>query len=175
MAPFPIQADQSPSKATIGKRVILATSSPTARCCWTRARDPDDVLSDDAADSGKRDLERDGSYLVFRQLSQDGPGLSGDGVDSVVAPNSGPSNDHSDRQARRVELASTSSGADWAARRASPPARPRRPEACHRRRLSYFAQDADGTRYPTGAHVQRSHPRDSLDPSHAGRAAGTDP
>ena len=31
--------------------------------------------------------------------------------------------------------------------------------------FGYFAQDADGTRCPIGAHVRRSHPRDSLDPS----------
>jgi Dyp-type peroxidase family len=127
--------------------------------------DPDEILPEDAAGSGRRDLGRNGSYLVSRQLSQDVPGFWR-WVDSAVAASSGPSvNGHGDPQARRVALASRLVGR-WpgGAPLTLSPDRDD-PELATAADFGYFAQDADGTRCPIGAHVRRSHPRDSLDPS----------
>lgn len=127
--------------------------------------DPDDILPDDDAGSGRRDLARNGSYLVFRQLSQDVPGFWR-WVDSAVAQSSGPSvNGHGDRHAWRVALASKLVGR-WpgGAPLTLSPDRDD-PALATAADFGYFAHDADGTRCPIGAHVRRSHPRDSLDPN----------
>jgi Dyp-type peroxidase family len=127
-------------------------------------QDPGDILPDDAAGSGRRDLGRNGSYLVFRQLSQDVPGFWR-WVDSAAAASSGPSNRHSNPHARRVALASKIVGR-WPGG-APVTLSPDRddPWLATAADFGYFAEDADGTRCPIGAHVRRSHPRDSLAPS----------
>jgi Dyp-type peroxidase family len=140
----------------------------TDRPLLDRRQDPGDILPDDTAGSGMRDLGRNGSYLVFRQLSQDVPGFwrwVDSAAASSFAPSSRPSNGHGDPRARRVALASKLVGR-WpgGAPLTLSPDRDD-PALATAADFGYFAQDADGTRCPIGAHVRRSHPRDSLDPS----------
>jgi Dyp-type peroxidase family len=127
-------------------------------------RDPAHILPEDASGSGLRDLGRNGSYLVFRQLSQDVPAFW-QWVDSAVAASSGQGNGHGEPNTRRVALASKLVGR-WpggAPLTLSPDHDD--PMLATSSDFGYFAHDADGTRCPIGAHVRRSHPRDSLDPS----------
>lgn len=126
--------------------------------------DPSGVLPDDAAGSGKHDLGRNGSYLVFRQLRQDVPGFW-HWLDAAVAVSAGSGNPgRNGIEARRIALASKLVGR-WpggAPLTLSPDGDD--PELTSAVDFGYFAHDADGTRCPIGAHVRRSHPRDSLDP-----------
>jgi Dyp-type peroxidase family len=127
--------------------------------------DPDGVLPDDAAGSGRRDLGRNGSYLVFRQLQQDVPGFWR-WVDSATAASAGSGDRWGEHpEQRRIALAAKLVGR-WPGG-APLTLSPERddPELATATDFGYFARDADGTRCPIGAHVRRSHPRDSLDPS----------
>lgn len=126
--------------------------------------DPDEILPDDAAGTGRRDLARNGSYLIIRQLSQDVPGFWR-WLDAAVASTPGSNgNGHAGLHARRVALASKLVGR-WpgGAPLTLSPDRDD-PALAKAADFGYFAQDADGTRCPIGAHVRRSHPRDSLAP-----------
>ncbi len=127
--------------------------------------DPDGVLPDDAAGSGKRDLGRNGSYLVFRHLSQDVPGFW-QWIESAADSGSGSAGNGNDgREAARVKLASKLVGR-WpgGAPLTLSPDRDD-PKVATAADFGYHTQDPDGMRCPIGAHVRRSHPRDSLDPS----------
>jgi Dyp-type peroxidase family len=126
--------------------------------------DPEGVLPDDAAGSGRRDLGRNGGYLVFRQLRQDVPGFwrwiaaaVAAGPESSELAEDGP-------EARQIALAAKLVGR-WPGG-APLTLSPERddPKLAMAADFGYFAQDANGTRCPIGAHVRRSHPRDSLDP-----------
>lgn len=135
----------------------------TDRPLLDRREDPSSTLPDDAAGSGRHDLGRNGSYLVFRQLRQDVPGFW-QWLDSAVVERLGSSNGQGSAAARRIALASKLVGR-WpggAPLTLSPDNDD--PELASAADFGYFAQDADGTRCPIGAHVRRSHPRDSLDP-----------
>ena len=96
--------------------------------------DPSVVLADDAAGSGLRDLGRNGSYLVFRHLSQDVPAFW-QWVDQSVGANG--NGDSRPRRARAgTDRARVQARRPLAGRRsAHVVARPRRPGALDRRRL----------------------------------------
>ena len=118
--------------------------------------DPGDRLAPDPEGSGARDLGLNGTYLVFRQLAQDVPGfwraqqqLAGGEHSLVRDP---------------VHLAAKMVGR-W------PSGAPLvlapdqdQPDLPHMDDFLYHAKDAHGTRCPLGAHIRRTHPRDSLDP-----------
>jgi Dyp-type peroxidase family len=128
--------------------------------------DPDGLLPEDAAGSGLRDLGRNGTYLVFRQLSQDVPAFW-QWVDRSVAPTENGTNGSDDgtSEQARTALASKLVGR-WpggAPLTLSPDHDD--PELANAADFGYFDQDRDGLRCPIGAHVRRSHPRDSLDPN----------
>ena len=116
--------------------------------------DPSRVLPKDPQGSGRADLGRNGSYLVFRQLRQDvaafwqflGGAAQGDraammrlaakmvgrwpsGAPLVLAPD--------------ADLPALADANDFA----------------------YHEHDRRGTRCPVGAHIRRTNPRDSLDPA----------
>ena len=128
--------------------------------------DPNVLLPNDAAGSGLHDLGRNGTYLVFRHLSQDVPAFW-QWVDENVGPN-GTAEGKAGRAAReqaRTALASKLVGR-WpggAPLTLSPDHDD--PQLATAADFGYFQQDRDGLRCPIGAHVRRSNPRDSLDPN----------
>ncbi len=114
---------------------------------------PDGVLPLDEAGTGKADLGRNGSYLVFRQLSQDVRAFW-HFVDDAVGSNA----------QRRIWLAAKMVGR-WpsgAPLTLAPHADD--PALATANDFMYHYSDALGLNCPVGAHVRRSHPRDSLDP-----------
>jgi Dyp-type peroxidase family len=120
--------------------------------------DPGHVLPMDVQGSGKADLARNGSYLVFRQLAQDVHALW-HYVDQATRTADGSSDLH-----RRTWLAAKMVGR-W------PSGAPLTLTPDHDDELlaqandfSYQYGDEFGLNCPIGAHVRRSHPRDSLDP-----------
>jgi Dyp-type peroxidase family len=130
----------------------------TGRPLLDVSADPLETLPRDAEGSGRADLGRNGSYLVFRQLRQDVPGFWRY-VDRVTRRPDG----SSDPQAR-LRLASKMVGR-W------PSGAPLTlaPDAddtslADANDFAYHELDPRGARCPVGSHIRRSHPRDSLDP-----------
>jgi Dyp-type peroxidase family len=115
--------------------------------------DPDDLLRDDAAGSGLRDLARNGTFLVFRQLSQDVAAFW-QWVDEHAGDDGAPA---------RTALASKLVGR-WPGGAPLTLSADDDAELAGAADFGYFHQDGDGLRCPIGAHVRRSNPRDSLDP-----------
>ena len=120
--------------------------------------DPGRVLPLDAQGSGKADLGRNGSYLVFRHLRQDVRGFWKYVEDATRAA------DGSSDFERGVWLASRMVGR-W------PSGAPLTltpdfddPTLADANDFTYHRADEHGLRCPIGAHVRRAHPRDSLDP-----------
>ncbi len=120
--------------------------------------DPGNVLPMDVQGSGKADLARNGSYLVFRQLAQDVHALW-HYVDQATRTADGSSDPH-----RREWLAAKMVGR-W------PSGAPMTLTPDHDDELlaqandfSYQYGDEFGLNCPIGSHIRRSHPRDSLDP-----------
>jgi Dyp-type peroxidase family len=125
----------------------------TDRPLLSPSEDPEGVLPLDPAGSGKRDLARNGAYVVFRQLSQDVRAFWRF-VDRAA---------DGDEQ-RRTWLAAKMVGR-W------PSGAPLtltpdvdNPALADANDFAYHHFDALGLACPIGAHVRRSHPRDSLDP-----------
>ena len=117
-------------------------------------------LPTDIEGSGKGDLGRNGTYLVFRQLAQDVRGFWRF-VDDAATRALGGSNDPE----RRTWLAAKMVGR-WpsgAPLTLSPDVDD--PALAQANDFTYQYADEDGTGCPIGAHVRRSHPRDSLDPA----------
>jgi Dyp-type peroxidase family len=125
----------------------------TDRPLLDAAADPTGVLPRDAAGSGKPDLARNGAYLVFRQLSQDVRGFWGF-VDQAVG---------GDAQ-RRTWLAAKMVGRWPSGAPLTLAPDEDAPNIATYNDFTYHHFDADGLGCPIGAHVRRSHPRDSLDP-----------
>ncbi|MDQ3722490.1 MAG: peroxidase, partial [Actinomycetota bacterium] len=120
--------------------------------------DPASLLADDAEGSGLRDLGRNGTYLVFRQLGQRVGAFWGYCDAATCGPGGAP-----DRE-ERIRLASKIVGR-WphgAPLTLSPDADD--PALTNANDFGYFHEDREGLRCPVGSHVRRSHPRDSLDP-----------
>jgi Dyp-type peroxidase family len=120
--------------------------------------DPDGVLPRDAAGSGKADLGRNGSYLVFRQLRQN-VGRFWQFVDVATERADGSSD-----PAARVRLAAKMVGR-WpsgAPLTLAPDADD--PALAEANNFAYHKLDRRGARCPIGSHIRRSNPRDSLDP-----------
>ena len=113
--------------------------------------DPTGVLPVDVEGSGRADLGRNGTFVVFRQLAQDVRGFW-----------------------RYVASASTSADDTWVAAKMvgrwpsgapvtlSPDAD--NPLLASANDFTYQYSDPLGLSCPIGAHVRRAHPRDSLDP-----------
>jgi Dyp-type peroxidase family len=104
------------------------------------------------------ELGRNGSYLVFRQLSQDVRGFWRF-VDRATRHPDGSSDPD-----RRVRLAAKMVGR-WPSG-APLVLAPERddPGLANENEFRYFADDRHGARCPVGAHIRRANPRDSLDP-----------
>ncbi len=118
--------------------------------------DPQNLLPPDPEGSQRRDLGKNGTYLVFRQLAQDVPKF----WRYMQRQNKTAPNDHQ----ISIALASKMVGR-W------PSGAPLvlspeqdKPEMMDKDAFAYHKQDAEGFRCPLGAHIRRTHPRDSLPP-----------
>lgn len=122
-------------------------------------QDPHDVLPLDPEGSTRKDLGLNGSYLVFRQLSQDVPGFWRSMEEQAqLHPEWGV-----------IELASKMVGR-WPSGTAlvqSPDND--QPELEDKDDFRYHDADAEGLKCPLGAHIRRTHPRDSLEPEPGSR------
>lgn len=115
--------------------------------------DPDRLLPRDPQGSGRADLGRNGTYLVFRQLRQDVRGFWRF-LDSAARS----------RADERTRLAAKLVGR-WPGG-APLTLSPDHDDAAlaQANDFGYFHGDRAGTRCPIGAHIRRANPRDSLDP-----------
>jgi Dyp-type peroxidase family len=103
-------------------------------------------------------LLRNGSYLVFRQLSQDVAGFW-QFVDAATRRADGSSDPDARLRLAAKMVGRWPSGAPLAL---APDADD--PSLADANDFAYHELDARGARCPVGAHIRRSHPRDSLDP-----------
>lgn len=117
------------------------------------------VLPSDVEGSGLRDLGRNGSYLVLRQLSQDVEGFWSFCERAALRPDGSVDNPARARLAAKL-VGRWPSGAPLTL---APDAdRPGLEEAND---FAYFEDDLHGMRCPLGSHVRRANPRDTLDPA----------
>jgi Dyp-type peroxidase family len=122
------------------------------------AADPEKLLPRDASGSRNRDLGRNGSYLVFRQLRQDVRGFW-QFLDQATRDIDGSSNPNAS-----VKLASQMIGR-WPSGAPLVKAPDQdHPEEAGENEFGYYQSDAHGFNCPIGAHIRRANPRDSLDP-----------
>jgi Dyp-type peroxidase family len=122
------------------------------------ADDPESTLPRDAEGSGRADLGRNGTYLVFRQLRQDVAGFWRF-LDAATRRRDG----SSDAEARL--LLATKMVGRWpsgAPLTLTPAADD--PALAEANDFGYHAVDRRGARCPVGSHIRRTNPRDSLDP-----------
>lgn len=121
-------------------------------------QDPHDLLPLDPEGSTRKDLGLNGTYLVFRQISQDVPRFWQTMVQQAQL--------HPDWEP--IKLASKMVGR-WPSGTAlvqSPDAD--QPELEDKDDFLYHDADAGGLKCPLGAHIRRTHPRDSLEPEPGG-------
>jgi Dyp-type peroxidase family len=116
------------------------------------------LLTDVPADVG-----RNGSYLVFRQLSQDVQAFWDYCEQATLRPDGSVDTDARTRLAAKM-VGRWPSGAPLAL---APDADD--PALATANDFGYHAEDPAGLRCPVGAHVRRSNPRDSLDPDPGSR------
>lgn len=130
----------------------------TDRPLVSRSTDPGRILPPDPAHSGSGDLGRNGSYLVFRQLSQDVSGFWAF-IDRVTSGAGGRRD-----AATRMELAAKMVGRwpDGAPLVLAPDSPDQ--AANDANDFGYHHTDPHGNSCPLGSHIRRAHPRDSLDP-----------
>lgn len=122
------------------------------------AADPQAILPPDRGGSGRADLGRNGTYLAFRQLSQDVPGFWRYLDRSTRAADG--SSDPSSRTALAAKMVGRwPSGAPLVL---SPECDD--PALAKANDFGYFHMDRYGHKCPLGAHIRRAAPRDSLDP-----------
>jgi len=108
--------------------------------------------------AGRRDLGRNGSYLVFRQLGQDVAAFWRFCEDATRTDDGRPDPEARLRLAARM-IGRWPSGAPLVlAPEADDPA------LADANEFAYHHADADGRRCPLGAHIRRAHPRDMLAP-----------
>ena len=136
------------------ERVRPPHGPPAAR----RLRRPASTLPRDAEGSGRADLGRNGSYLVFRQLRQDVPGFWRY-LDHVTRRPDGSSDPQARLRLAAKMVGRWPSGAPLAL---APDADD--PSLADANEFAYHELDPRGARCPVGSHIRRSHPRDSLDP-----------
>jgi Dyp-type peroxidase family len=122
-------------------------------------RDPRGLLPQAPDDSRQRDLGMNGSYLVFRQLSQDVAAFWRF-IDGKTRERDGSPNPEA-----RVRLASKMVGR-WpnGAPLVTSPDTDDPAQADENNFLYHGAGDRHGLKCPIGAHIRRANPRDSLEP-----------
>ena len=120
--------------------------------------DPGGILPNATDGSGQKDFGRNGSYLVFRQLSQNVPAFWKFVDDAAKGPN-GASNIQA-----RIKLASKMVGRWPSGTPLVLSADQDNPNQEERNNFMYAKRDPDGNRCPIGSHIRRSNPRDSMEP-----------
>jgi len=118
--------------------------------------DPGSLLPQHPADPKQRDLGRNGSYLVFRQLEQNVPAFWG----SVARASA-----NEDNSAQGCTALASKMVGRWpsgAPLLLSPDKDD--PALADEDNFTYHATDPHGDRCPMGSHVRRTNPRDSLEP-----------
>jgi Dyp-type peroxidase family len=125
----------------------------TERPLVEAAHDPAGLLPAAPDDGALRDLGRNGTYLVFRTLRQDVPAFW-----RYVAEHA--TNGHGSRVALAAKMVGRWPGGAPLALAPDFDS----PALATASDFRYVDTDPDGLHCPLGAHVRRSHPRDSLDP-----------
>jgi Dyp-type peroxidase family len=130
----------------------------TNRPLVSTEQDSQGFLPRDPSGSGHKDLGRNGSYLVFRQLQQD-VRLFWEHLDKLTSEPDGNSNSEA-----RLKLASKMVGR-WPSG-APLVASPEQDNAAlaEKNDFLYVQNDPHGIKCPFGAHIRRVNPRDSLPP-----------
>jgi len=124
----------------------------TQRPLVSGSEDPQNLLPPDAEGTPARDLGKNGTYLVFRQLAQDVPAFwqfmqsQTDNTDAAI------------RLASKM-VGRWPSGAPLVLT-----AETDDPGIVDKDDFAYHDADALGHKCPLGAHIRRTHPRDSLQP-----------
>lgn len=129
----------------------------TGRPLIGHADDPARILPLDPR-SGRGDLGRNGSYLVFRQLGQDVAGFWRF-LDQVTTGGDGRSDPHGRTRLAAKMVGRWPDGAPLVLAPHSPDE-----AADDANDFGYHHTDPDGVRCPLGAHIRRARPRDLLDP-----------
>jgi Dyp-type peroxidase family len=122
------------------------------------AADPEGALPRDPAGTGRADLGRNGSYLVFRQLSQDVPGFWRY-LDDATRNADGSSNPKARLRLAAKMVGRWPSGAPLTLAPDTDD-----PALAQSNDFGFHELDARGERCPIASHIRRSNPRDSLDP-----------
>jgi Dyp-type peroxidase family len=135
----------------------------TERPLLDPTEDPDRILPVDPEGSGRPDLGRNGTYLALRQLAQDVPGFWTH-LDQVAQQSSNGDGDATALAARMVGRWPGGAPLVLSPERDDP-------ALSSANDFGYHQADALGLRCPIGAHVRRSHPRDSLDPRPGSRTS----
>jgi len=138
------------------------TRSPTVHA----SKDPDHILKPSTDNSALHDLGLNGTYLVFRQLSQDVQGFwkSLKGYAETVNPSEIDTSSETQIKEEAIKLASKMVGR-WPSGTALVHAPDKDiPDIENQDDFTYHAPDADGRKCPLGAHIRRTNPRDSLEP-----------
>ena len=129
-------------------------NSPTVKA----ERDQQGFLTPASGGGNERDLGRNGSYLVFRQLRQD-VRLFWQHLDELTQNPDGSSNPEARLKLAAKMVGRWPSGAPLVE---SPTAD--NPELEDKNEFMYHEKDAQGFRCPFASHVRRVNPRDSLEP-----------
>ena len=130
------------------------------------AQDPEGVLPPASNESGRRDVGRNGSYLVFRQLSQDVVTFWRFLHDKTRTADGAPDPAARDTLAAKM-VGRWPSGAPLVkAPHADDPTMADDDDF-----LYYGSEDPHGFKCPVGSHVRRSNPRDALDPNPGSEAS----
>jgi len=116
------------------------------------------ILPKDVSGSGRADLGRNGSYLVFRQLKQDVVGFW-QFLDRTTRDPDGTANPTAQIRLAAKMVGRWPSGAPLVMAPDED-----NPGLSQANDFGFFAQDRLGLRCPIGAHIRRANPRDSLDP-----------
>jgi Dyp-type peroxidase family len=130
----------------------------TERPLLPPALDPAGLLPRDPDGSGAADLGRNGSYLVFRQLSQDVAAFD-DFLDRYATVGDGVDVSRRESLAAKVVGRWRGSGAPLAL---APLADD--PTLAKANDFGYHHTDPEGMGCPIGAHIRRANPRDALPP-----------
>jgi Dyp-type peroxidase family len=125
--------------------------------------DPEAVLALDPQGSGRRDLGRNGTYLVLRQLAQDVPGFWRH-LEAIAAASGNGLGDATALAARMVGRWPGGAPLVLSPDRDDP-------ALADANDFAYHEADQLGLRCPIGAHARRAHPRDSLDPNPGSESA----
>jgi Dyp-type peroxidase family len=121
-------------------------------------QDPGRILPADPEGSGRQDLGRNGTYLVFRQLEQHVDAFHAYLAAATRSPEGGPDAAAAERLGAKM-VGRWTSGAPLVL---SPDRDD--PSLGDANDFRYHQADPLGLRCPIGSHVRRANPRDSLDP-----------